>query len=189
MNTLRSCTEETKSGATNRNQGLIIVNTGNGKGKTTAALGLLLRAWGHNMKVVMLQFIKSPTSVCGEHRAASRMGVEIVARGAGFTRRGKNADKNKRLAVELWSLAGEIINSGAYHMVILDEFTYPLRYGWLPLEEVLDVLRNRPIEVHVVITGRNAPQEIIDLADVVVEFRQIKHHLLRGIKAQPGIEF
>jgi len=170
-------------------KGLVIVNTGDGRGKTTAALGLLLRAWGHNMRVVMLQFVKSSTADYGEHRAARQIGIEILARGAGFTWRGKNADKNKYLAIELWGLAKEKINSGAYHMVVLDEFTYPLRYGWLPLEEVLDVLRNRPGEVHVVITGRGAPQELIDFADAVAEIREVKHHLRKGIKAQPGIEF
>ena len=144
-----------------------MVNTGNGKGKTTAALGLLLRAWGHNMKVIMLQFVKSSTADYGEHRAARRIGIEILTRGAGFTRRGKNVDANKKLAIELWDMAREKINSGAYHMVILDEFTYPLRYGWLSIEEIIDVLRHRPVEVHVVITGRDAPQELLDFADVV----------------------
>lgn len=173
----------------NRAKGLVIVKTGNGKGKTTAALGMLLRAWGHDMKVVMLQFVKRSNIDYGEHRAACRIGFEILAGGAGFTRRGKTADKNRSLAIELWSLAREKINSGAYHMVILDEFTYPLRYGWLPVEEVLDVLRHRPEEVHVVITGRDAPPELIDFADTVSEIREVKHHLRKGIKAQPGIEF
>ncbi len=168
--------------------GLVMVNTGNGKGKTTAALGLLLRARRHNMRVVMLQFVKR-TANYGEHRAARRIGIEILARGAGFTRRGKNAEANKRLATELWDLAKDKINSGAYHMVILDEFTYPLQYGWLSVEEVIDVLRHRPEEVHVVITGRDAPRELIDFADVVTESKEVKHHLRKGIKAQAGVEF
>lgn len=172
-----------------RPTGLVMVNTGNGKGKTTAALGLLLRGGGHNMKVIMLQFVKSSTADYGEHRAARRIGMEIVTRGAGFTRRGKNVDANKKLAVELWDMAREKINSGAYHMVILDEFTYPLRYGWLSIEEVIDVLRHRPVEVHVVITGRDAPQELIDFADMVTESKEVKHHLRQGIKAQAGVEF
>jgi cob(I)alamin adenosyltransferase len=166
-----------------------MVNTGNGKGKTTAALGLLLRAWGHNMKVIMMQFVKSSTADYGEHRAARRIGIEIMTRGAGFTRQGKNAEANKRLAIELWDMAKEKINSGAYQMVVLDEFTYPLRYGWLSVEEVLDVLRHRPGEVHVVITGRDAPQELIDFADVATESKEVKHHLRKGIKAQAGVEF
>ena len=189
MNTSSSMIWGTKHGAANRATGLVIVNTGNGKGKTTAALGLLLRAWGHNMNVVMLQFVKSSTANYGEHRAARRIGVEILAGGTGFTQRGKNAGRNKHLARELWNVAKEKINSGAYHMVILDEISYPLRYGWLPVEEVIDVLRHRPEKVHVVITGRDVPQELIDFADVATEVREVKHHLRKGIKAQPGIEF
>lgn len=189
MNTSSSVIGGTKHSAANRAIGLVIVNTGNGKGKTTAALGLLLRAWGHNMKVVMLQFVKSSTANYGEHRAARRIGVEILAGGAGFTQRGKNAGKNKQLAIELWNVAKEKIKSGFYHMVILDEISYPLRYGWLPVDEVIDILRHRPEKVHVVITGRDVPQELIDFADVVTEVREVKHHLRKGIKAQPGIEF
>ncbi|MBI2848350.1 MAG: cob(I)yrinic acid a,c-diamide adenosyltransferase [Chloroflexi bacterium] len=170
-------------------RGLVIVHTGEGKGKTTAALGLLLRAWGHNLNVIMLQFIKRAESVCGEHEAARRMGIEILASGAGFTIKGKNADKNRESSIELWGLAKKAINSKTYRMVILDELTYPLKYGWLPMTEVVEVLRNRPLEVHVIITGRDAPQEIIELADMVTETRQVKHHLRKGIRAQPGIEF
>ncbi len=172
-----------------RARGLVMVNTGNGKGKTTAALGMALRAWGHDMKVVMLQFVKSPTADYGEHRAAQRIGLEILAGGAGFTGWGKNVGENKSLAIELWNVAREKINSGAYDMVVLDELTYTLQYGWLPVSEVLDALSQRPKNVHVVITGRNAPQALIDFADTVVEIIEVKHHLRRGIKAQPGIEF
>ncbi len=168
-------------------RGLVIVNTGPGKGKTTAALGMMLRAWGHDMKIVVLQFVKQAT--VGEHRAAQRMGVEMIAGGAGFTNRGDNAEKNKRMAKELWNLATEKINSGSYDLVILDELTYAFNYDWLELDEVLAVLRQRPGKVHVVITGRDAPQPLIDYADTVVEMRDIKHHFKQGIKAQPGIEF
>lgn len=168
-------------------RGLVIVNTGNGKGKTTAALGIMLRAWGNNMRVVMLQFVKHAT--VGEHQAAQRIGLEIVAGGAGFTFKGKNGDKHKPMAIELWHVAKERINSGDYDMVILDELTYPLKYGWLELDEVLNVLKNRPDKLHVVITGRNAPQALIDFADTVVEIVDVKHHLRNGIKAQSGIEF
>ncbi len=175
--------------ARNHTKGLVIVNTGPGKGKTTAALGLLLRAWGRDMRVVMLQFMKSSTADYGEHRAARRMGVEIVAGGAGFTWQGGSAEKSRPLAADLWSQAKEKIISGAYHMVILDELSYPLRYGWLPVEAVLEVLKTRPSWVHVVITGRDVPQELIDFADVVTNMEAVKHPFRRGIKAQPGIEF
>jgi len=189
VNTINSGSGEAGDGDMNNTRGLVMVNTGNGKGKTTAALGLLLRAWGHDMKVVMLQFIKSSTADYGEHRAARRIGIEILAGGTGFTQRGKKAGEHEHLAQELWSVAKEKINSGAYQMVILDEISYPLRYDWLSVDEVLDVLRHRPETVHVVLTGRDIPQELIDFADVATDVREIKHHLKKGIKAQPGIEF
>ncbi len=170
-------------------KGLIIINTGKGKGKTTAALGLMLRAWAHGMNVVMLQFIKRASANCGEHRAAQKMGVELVAGGAGFTRSDRSRDANRLLTSELWKTAKEKVTSGDYDMVVLDELSYPLRYGWLTVEEVLDVLRNRPPAVHVVITGRDVPGELIEMADMVTEMGEVKHHLKKGIKAQPGIEF
>jgi len=167
----------------------VIVNTGNGKGKTTAALGMLLRCWGWEMKVVMLQFMKSSKANWGEHRAARRMGVDILPMGTGFSWRDKNSQTSKCQAIKLWDLAKEKITSGSYDMVILDELSYPLRYGWLPPEEVLEVLRNRPKGVHVVITGRHVPPKFIDSSDLVTEMREVKHPLRKGIKAQPGIEF
>lgn len=174
---------------TKETTGLVIVNTGKGKGKTTAALGVLLRAWGWEMKVVMFQFIKSSGDNRGEYRAAQQMGVEILALGTGFSWRDKSTQKSKCQAIKLWDLARERIISGSHDIVILDELSYPLRYGWLSAEEVLDVLRHRPKGIHVVITGRNVPQECIDFADVVTEMREVKHPLRKGIKAQPGIEF
>ncbi len=170
-------------------KGLVMVNTGNGKGKSTAALGVLFRAWGRNMRVIMLQFIKPPTAKFGEHRAAQKIGIEIKALGDGFTWLSKDMDRTKALAIEQWEVCKETIASGKYDIVILDEFTYTLHYGWIPVEEALEVLRNRPEMVHVIITGRNAPQALIEFADLVTEMREIKHPYKQGIKAQPGIEF
>lgn len=169
--------------------GLVIVHIGNGKGKTTAALGMLLRAWGWEKKVIMLQFIKRSDANWGEHRAARRMGVEILPLGTGFSWLDKDKQTSKCQAIKLWELGKEKINSGSYDMVILDELSYPLRYGWLSSEEVIEVLRNRPKELHVVITGQRVAQECIDFADLVTEMRKVKHPLRSGIKAQPGIEF
>lgn len=183
-----STQDKTKGSEPRHGEGLVIVNTGDGKGKTTAALGLMFRAWGHNMKVVMLQFVKKSTSNYGEHRAARKIGIEIVAQGAGFTMGGKNEAANRRLSITLWQQAKELINSGDYRIVVLDELTYPLKFGWLTTQEVIDFLKTRPDTVHVVITGRDAPQELIDFADMVTEMREIKHHLKKGVKAQKGIE-
>jgi cob(I)alamin adenosyltransferase len=168
---------------------LVIVNTGDGKGKTTAALGLLLRAAGRGWKVIMLQFIKAETSNYGEHRAARRLGIEIVPLGAGFTWQSDNIEHDRALARRCWELCKERIASGEYDLVALDEFTYPLNFGWLDIDEVLQVLRDRPRHVHIVITGRNAPQQLVEFADTVTEMRAVKHAYQSGIKAQPGIEF
>jgi cob(I)alamin adenosyltransferase len=179
----------TGTGARERAKGLVIINTGTGKGKTTAALGLLFRAWGWDMKVIMLQFMKSTTANYGEHRAARRLGIEIVPLGAGFTWQTTRADKGRSLAIDLWGQAREKITSGNYDMVVLDELSYPLQYGWIPVEAVLETLRNRLSWVHVVITGRDTPQELIDFADIVTNMEAVKHPFQEGTKAQPGIEF
>jgi cob(I)alamin adenosyltransferase len=169
-------------------KGLVIINTGNGKGKTTAALGMMFRAWGNNMKVVMFQFVKSPEHESGEHKAARRIGIEIVPGGAGFVFNPQDTGKHRALAIEQWQEAKKRINSGDYDMVVLDELTYPLNFDWIPLNEVIDVLKHRPVNLHVIITGRNAPQALIDFADTAVDVSDIKHHFKKGIKAQPGIE-
>jgi cob(I)alamin adenosyltransferase len=168
---------------------LVVVNTGNGKGKTTAALGVLFRAWGRGLNVCMLQFIKSTTSNYGENRAAEKIGIEMISLGGGFTWLSKDIEKDKGLARELWAQCKEKIASGDYDVVALDEFTYPLAYGWLPTDEVIEFLKQRPARTHVIITGRDAPQELINYADLVTEMREIKHPFQQGIKAQPGIEF
>jgi cob(I)alamin adenosyltransferase len=168
---------------------LVIVNTGNGKGKTTAALGLLFRAWGRGMNVVMLQFIKAKTGNWGEVRAAKKLGIEMVPLGDGFTWDSKNIEQDRALAQGGWAQCRQRIESGEYQMVILDEMTYCLRFGWIDTAELLEVLRNRPAGVHVVITGRDAPAELVDFADIVTEMREVKHPYHTGVRAQPGIEF
>lgn len=163
--------------------GLIILYTGNGKGKTTAALGLMLRAWGRGLKVAMFQFIKPRRLRSGEHLAAQRLGIPITPLGEG---RGRSTPEQ---AQQGWVRCLEAIESGEYDLVVLDEFTYPLAYGWLPLPEVVEALRRRHSAVHVVITGRRAPPELVELADLVTEMVEVKHPLQKGIPAQPGIEF
>jgi cob(I)alamin adenosyltransferase len=171
-------------------KGLVIVNTGNGKGKTTAALGLLMRCWGQDFRAVMLQFLKAKTGKWGEIRAAQRMGVEITPLGQGFTWMSENIEQDRALAQACWQQCREKIESGLYDIVILDEITYAFKYGWLDIEEVLTTLRQRDPQMHIVITGRDAPEELIDYADLVTEMREIKHpYKLEGVRAQKGIEF
>lgn len=171
-------------------KGLLIVNTGDGKGKSTAAFGMLLRAWGRGMKVCVIQFIKSETGKWGEIKAAQKMGIEWLTTGDGFTWLSKDMDETTARALHGWKLAQEKISSGAYDLILLDEFTYPLHYGWLDTTEVLDWLKaNRPPNLHLVITGRSAPEALIQAADLVTEMKLVKHPYQQGVKAQPGIEF
>ena len=174
---------------TRKRKPLVIVYTGNGKGKTTAALGMLFRAWGRGMKVVMLSFMKNENSNYGEERAARRLGIEMVPLGGGFTWLSKDLEKDKALARKCWDLCKEKIASGEYDIVILDELTYPLNYGWLDIDDVLETLRRRPRDLHVVVTGRDAPPGLVEFADLVTEMREVKHPFQQGIKAQPGVDF
>ena len=172
-----------------RRQGLVVVNTGNGKGKTTSALGVLFRAWGRDLRVVMLQFIKQTTSNYGENRAARKLGIEMIPLGGGFTWLSKDIEKDKALARRAWELCKEKLSSPDYDIVILDEITYPITYGWIPVAEVIQALKDRPPHMHVVITGRNADEALIEYADLVTEMREVKHPYQKGVKAQPGLDF
>jgi cob(I)alamin adenosyltransferase len=169
--------------------GLFILYTGNGKGKTSAALGIVLRMLGRGMKPCMLQFIKKKGLRAAENRFGEMMGVEIVGLGDGFTwvSRDDN-EKNIALAREGWEICRQRIQSGEYDVVILDELTYPITFGWLDVGEVLEVIRNRPKGLHVVVTGREADPALIEAADLVTEMREIKHPFENGIPPQKGID-
>lgn len=174
-----------------KRQGLVIVNTGNGKGKTTAALGILMRAWGRDMRLGGIQFFKHENANFGELRAAERLGMELVPMGDGFTWTSRDIDETRAKALHGWETAQRKIASGDYDIFLLDEFTYVLHFGWLDTQEVVAWLRaNKPEMLHLIVTGRDAPQALIDYADLVTEMRQIKHPFKeQGIKAQKGIEF
>ena len=179
-----------RAGATARKKkGLIIVYTGNGKGKTTAALGVALRASGYGMKVIMLQFFKGKWKY-GELRSAPKLETfEIRPMGHGFTWESKDIEVDKRMVREAWQAARTEILSGKYDLVILDEINYALSYGFIPVEDVVDFLKKKPEMLHVILTGRNAKPEVIEIADMVTEMREIKHPFRKGIVAQKGIEF
>ena len=171
-------------------QGLLMVNTGNGKGKTTAALGMAMRAAGHGLPVCIIQFIKGSWHY-GELDGIQAFDglIELHVMGKGFTWKSDNMAEDTRLAQEAWKFAADIIESGKYHTVILDEFTYLFHYNMLNIHDCLEGLKMRPPEQHIVITGRYAPEELIEIADLVTEMREVKHPLKGGIKAQKGIEF
>ena len=171
-------------------KGLVIVNTGNGKGKSTSAFGLLLRAWGRGFRICVVQFIKAGTGQWGEIKAAKKLGIDWSTSGDGFTWTSKNMDETIARAVHGWEIAKEKIASQNYDLIILDEFTYTLHFGWLDTKQVIEWLKAyRPEDLHLVITGRDAPSELIDYADLVTEMVEVKHPYQKGIKAQAGIEF
>ena len=173
-------------------RGLLLINTGPGKGKTTAALGTGMRAAGNGMKVLMLQFLKGSWHY-GELDAAQAFGPNFVLKqmGRGFVKVGgaETDPEDIRMVEAAWAEAREAINSGEWDMVILDEINYAIGYGMLDPAVVAETLRNRPEMVHVILTGRNAHAALVELADTVTEMREVKHAYQKGIQAQRGIEY
>jgi len=173
-------------------RGLLIVQTGNGKGKTTAALGLLMRAAGRGLNCCMIQFMKSRNDRYGEHVAAEKLGIEVHTMGDGFTWDTKNPEQDRQTARATWRLCVEKLRSGDYDLIVFDELVYVLSYQMLSVEEVLEefrAVREAQPSLHIVVTGRDAPEQLIAQADLVTEMREIKHPFTAGIKAQQGIEF
>ena len=173
-------------------RGLLMINTGDGKGKTTAALGLLMRAAGRGLNCCMIQFMKSKTDRYGEHESAEELGIEVHTMGDGFTWDTQNPDQDIKTSRETWNLCVEKLRSGVYDLLVFDEIVYVLDYKFLPIEEVIGeikAIRERQPALHIVMTGRNAPPELIEAADLVTEMREIKHPFHAGIFAQQGVEF
>jgi cob(I)alamin adenosyltransferase len=173
-------------------RGLLIVHTGNGKGKTTCALGLMMRAAGRGLKCCMIQFMKSRNDRYGEHVAAEKLGIEVHTMGDGFTWDTKNPEQDIKTARETWNLCLEKMRSGDYDLFVFDELVYVLSYHMLPVAEVVAEFREIRADqkaLHIVVTGRDAPPELIEAADLVTEMREIKHPFTAGIRAQQGIEF
>jgi cob(I)alamin adenosyltransferase len=177
-----------------RRHGLTLVFTGNGKGKTTAAVGLTVRAAGNRMRVFFLQFIKGQWKTGEREILRGLPGVDLEVTGRGFTIEGL---RNPRIPLEDhaaaaahgWSVAQQIVREGDYDMVVLDEILGAVHAGLVPLDELLDMVRTRPPLLHLVLTGRNAPPQLVELADLVSEIQPVKHPFQQGIKAQRGIEF
>lgn len=173
-------------------RGLLIVHTGNGKGKTTCALGLMMRAAGQGLRCCMIQFMKSRQDRYGEHESAEKLGIEVHTMGDGFTWDTKNPEQDRQTARNTWNLCLEKLQSGDYDLFVFDELVYVLSYAMLPVDEVLSEFRSaretQPA-LHIVVTGRDAPKELIEAADLVTEMNEIKHPFQAGIRAQRGIEF
>jgi cob(I)alamin adenosyltransferase len=171
-------------------KGLLIVHTGKGKGKTTAAMGVVLRALGNGFRVGIVQFVKGKWET-GERRALERFGDQVTVRtmGEGFTWETQDRTRDIAAARAAWETAKAMIADPAYRMVLLDELNIVLRYDYLPLEQVLPVLATRRPDLHVIVTGRNAAPALLEIADLVTEMTLVKHPFRAGVKAQPGIEF
>jgi cob(I)alamin adenosyltransferase len=182
-------TEKRERGERNWVPSLILVNTGDGKGKTTAALGTLMRSRARGWKTCVVQFMKSGDWKVGEEQSARALGVDWWTLGDGFTWEADDLSESEAIAREAWRHASTVIGSGEYQMVLLDEVTYPMNYGWIDVMDVVRALRDRPETTNVILTGRDAPREIIDLADTVTEMRKIKHPFDRGIQARRGIDY
>ena len=187
---LRQASYQRKKDRATREKGLIIVNTGPGKGKTTASLGMAFRALGQGMKVGIVQFIKGAIPT-GEAALVAQLDlpIEIYTLGDGFTWNTQNREQDIATARTAWEQAVKLLRDAAFDMVILDELNIVLRYDYLPLEEVLDELRRKRDMLHVVITGRNAKDALIEMADLVTEMKIVKHPYKAGVKAQKGVEY
>jgi cob(I)alamin adenosyltransferase len=182
---------EARKARATREKGLLIVHTGAGKGKTTAALGLAFRALGQGLKVGVVQFIKGAIPT-GEAALAARLsdhGLVMHTMGDGFTWNTQDRESDMASARRAWDRAVALLRDPAFDLVILDELNVVLKHDYLPLDEVLDELRRKRETLHVAVTGRNAPDELIDMADLVTEMKLVKHPYRSGVKAQKGIEF
>lgn len=167
----------------------VLVNTGNGKGKSSAAFGVGMRAAGSGWRVTVVQFIKSVKWKTGEEASARALGIDWWSLGDGFTWDSKDMDESEAIAREAWRRAAELIRAGEHRLVVLDEITYPMTWGWIDMREVVETIRSRPPDVSVIATGRDAPDELREIADTVTEMVSEKHAFDSGIGAMRGIEF
>ena len=168
---------------------LVVVNTGDGKGKSTAAFGIVMRAVARGWRVAVIQFLKSGKWHVGEEDTARRLGVDWWALGEGFSWDSADLSEDEAVAQQAWAHAAAILAAGEHRLVVLDELTYPLNWGWLDTTAVIAAIRDRPADVNVVATGRDAPAALIDVADTVTEMRSIKHAYDAGIVAKKGIDY
>lgn len=170
-------------------RGLILLNTGDGKGKTTAAIGVAFRALGHGLRIGMLQFIKGKWKTGERKLGELTPGLTWLTMGRGFTWESEDLGRDREAARDAWRTARAWLAGGAFDLVIFDEITYVVNYGFVPVDEVVSALQNRRAELHVILTGRAAPPELIAVADLVTEMCPVKHPYRDGVRAQKGVEF
>jgi cob(I)alamin adenosyltransferase len=167
---------------------VVLVNTGDGKGKSTAGFGTLMRAVAREWRVCVIQFIKSGKWKVGEEETGRKLGIDWWAIGDGFTWDSDDMDETEAVAREAWRSAKERIASGVYRVVMLDEITYPINWGWIDVADVVETIRHRPESVNLILTGRDAPPALIEVADTVTEMTNVRHAYDRGIRAIRGID-
>lgn len=172
-----------------RADSLVLVNTGNGKGKSTAAFGTMIRSVARGWPVAVVQFLKSGKWNTGEEKVARDLGVEWFAIGEGFTWDSEDLSRDEAVAQEAWSQAAALLGSGTHRLVVLDEITYPMNWGWFDTDEVVAAIRDRSPKVNVICTGRDAPEPLLELADTATEMRVLKHAYQSGIRAMKGIDY
>jgi cob(I)alamin adenosyltransferase len=182
-------TEDPRPPHLRRAPSVVVLNTGDGKGKSSAAFGVMLRSLARGWKVAVVQFVKSGKWRVGEEQLGRQLGVDWFAVGDGFTWDSADLEHDQALARAGWKQAANLLTTGAHQLVVLDELTYLCNWGWLDTVEVAAAIRDRPEHVNVVVTGRDAPAELIDVADTVTEMRSVKHAYDRGIRALRGIDY
>jgi len=168
---------------------IVIVNTGDGKGKSTAAFGTMLRAVARGWEVSVIQFMKSGRWRVGEETVARRLGIDWAATGDGFSWLSDDLERSRALAGAAWELARDVIAAGRHQLVVLDEITYPLNWGWISGADVAAAIRDRPLHVNVIATGRDAPAELLEVADTVTEMRKVRHVYDTGVRARRGLDY
>ena len=181
--------EAPKPPAARHQPSIVVVNTGDGKGKSTAAFGTVMRAVARGWQVSVIQFMKSGRWRVGEEAVARQLGVDWAATGDGFSWLSDDLDRSRALAGAAWEQARGTIVAGQHHLVVLDEITYPMNWGWIPRQEVADVISGRPDHVNVIATGRDAPAELLDVADTITEMRKIRHAYDTGVRARRGLDY
>jgi cob(I)alamin adenosyltransferase len=182
-------TEDPRPKDLRRAPSLVLVNTGDGKGKTSAAIGVVVRAVARGWPVGVVQFLKSGSWHTGEEKVCQQLGVDWWAIGEGFTWDSTDLTEDQAVAASAWEQARRVIGAGDHQLVLLDEVTYPVNWGWIDLDEFIQTIRERPRHVNVVCTGRDAPPGLVDLADTVTEMHSVKHAYDQGIRAKKGIDY
>ena len=168
---------------------VVVVNTGDGKGKSTAAFGVMARGWARGWRVGVVQFMKSGDWKVGEKKLADHLGVDWWTLGDGFTWESTDLDESAAKNIHAWGVARDKLASGDYDLLVLDELTYVVNYGWVSASDVVEGITNRSPKTNVVVTGRDAPPELVEVADTVTEMRKVKHAYERGVRAMKGIEY